>query len=367
MRYYLIAGEVSGDLHTARLMQALQVEDKAACFRYIGGVRMQAAAPEGLFMDIKELAVMGTWEVLKKIWTLKTYLKQTCGDILKFEPDCVILIDFAGFNLRVAKFAKEHGIEVIYYISPKIWAWNEGRIHKIKRYVDQMYVILPFEPPFYQKYNFPVHYFGNPLLDSVASFQKSTTPLPSSSDRKIIALLPGSRRQELKHMLRIMLSVIPYFGADYEFVIAGLKHLPATCYAEAEAAAVRIIWDDSYALLQQAHIALVTSGTATLETAIFKVPQVVCYKSNLLTYCLGKLFIKVPYISLINLIANKPIVKELIQFNCTPENLRVAVLDLIENYDRAVADYDSALKDLGTPSIAGKIAKSIFESLKIEI
>ena len=228
-----------------------------------------------------------------------------------------------------------------------------------------MYVILPFESKFYQKHNFPVHYFGNPLVDSVAIFKKMP-PAPPLSRKKIIALLPGSRQQELKNILPTMLRVIPQFEVDYEFVMAGLRHLPKVYYEDAKAAGVKIIWDDSYTLLRQAHIAVVASGTATLETAMFKVPQVVCYKSSLLTYYLAKLFLKVPYISLINLIAGKLIVKELIQFNYTPKNLHRSMLELLKNYDEVISNYNSALKDLGTPSVAGKIAKSIFESLQKE-
>ena len=360
MKYYLIAGEVSGDLHAARLMKALKREAKAIFFRYIGGKNMQAVAPKDLFMDLKNLNVMGGWEVVKKFWILKTYIQNTCTDLLKFKPDALILVDFAGFNLRIAKFAKAHRIKVIYYILPKLWAWNERRIYKLKRYVDDMYIILPFEQDFYRRHQFQVHYFGNPLVDLIHDFQNKPK-LPPLSAKKIIALLPGSRRQEIENILPIMLSITTYFKDDYDCIVAGLRHVPESCYNEVKKQNFQIIWDDSYTLLSQAFIALVTSGTATLETAMFKVPQVVCYKSSLLTYHLAKIVIKVPYISLVNLIAGKTIVKELIQYNYTTKNLYQAITELIVTYDEVLTAYDLVLKDLGSPSIAAKVARSILE------
>lgn len=322
MKYYLIAGERSGDTHAAHLLRELRGQDSAADFRYWGGDLMQAQGGH-LVHHYRELAVMGAWEAATSLLKLRRYLRECQRDILVYKPDVVVLVDYGGFNLRVAAWAKTHGIKVFYYISPKIWAWNQGRVEKIKALVDRMFVILPFESEFYQRFDYKVDYIGNPTADEVADFQSDPGFLQQhglDAHKPIVAVLPGSRKQEIEEMLHEMLAVLPAFQ-EYQFVVAGVSNLDRAYYQHFERNGIKIVVDQAYDLLSRASAALVTSGTATLETALFDVPQVVCYRTSSLTYLLGKALIKVPYISLVNLIVGREVVAEFIQGNFTARNL----------------------------------------------
>jgi lipid-A-disaccharide synthase len=271
----------------------------------------------------RELAVMGFWETATSLLKFRGFLKGCQADILAYKPDVLILVDYGGFNLRMAAWAKAHGIRVFYYISPKIWAWNQSRVEKIKKLVDKMFVILPFEPEFYQRFDYKVDYIGNPTADEVGSFEPNPGFMAQHGldpDRKIIAVLPGSRKQEIEEMLHEMLAVLPAFQ-DYQFVVAGVSNLDRAYYAHFERNGIKLVFDQAYDLLSRASAALVTSGTATLETALFGVPQVVCYRTSGLTYMIGKAVIKVPYISLVNLIVGHTVVEEFIQSEFTARNL----------------------------------------------
>ena len=322
MKYYFIAGERSGDTHAAHLLRELQGQDPAADFRYWGGDQMQAVGGH-LVRHYRELAVMGLWETVSSLLKFRGLLKECQRDILEYRPDVLILVDYGGFNLRMAAWAKTHGVKVFYYISPKIWAWNQGRVEKIKVLVDRMFVILPFEEEFYQRFDYKVDYIGNPTADEVAAFRPDPefmTRHGLSSDRPLIAVLPGSRKQEIEEMLHEMLAVLPAFQ-NYQFVVAGVSNLDPVYYQHFERNGIKLVFDQAYDLLARASAALVTSGTATLETALFDVPQVVCYRTSSLTYLIGKAVIKVPYISLVNLIVGREVVAEFIQNKFTARYL----------------------------------------------
>ena len=317
MKYYIIAGEASGDLHAANLMKALKKKDPQADFRFWGGDLMQDVGGT-MVKNYKELAFMGFIEVVMNLRTILKNITLCKKDITNYNPDVIIFVDYPGFNLRIAKWAKTEGYKTHYYISPQIWAWKEGRIKDIKRDVDAMYVILPFEKEFYEdKHNFPVHFVGHPLIDAIVQKQLIN---PSDfkaefnlDNRPIIALLPGSRKQEISKMLEVMLSVTKDFK-DYQFVIAGAPSQDAAFYSKfTKKQNVNLVMNRTYDILSLATAALVTSGTATLETALFKVPEVVCYKGSTISYQIAKRVINLEYISLVNLIMDKPVVKELIQ------------------------------------------------------
>jgi lipid-A-disaccharide synthase len=322
MKYYLIAGERSGDTHAAQLLHELKGQDPAADFRYWGGDQMQVQGGH-LVHHYRELAVMGFWETATSLLKFRGYLKECQRDILAYQPDVLILVDYGGFNLRMAAWAKAHGVRVFYYISPKIWAWNQGRVEKIKALVDKMFVILPFEEEFYQRFDYKVEYIGNPTADQVADFRPDPGFVQQHGldpKKPIIAVLPGSRKQEIEEMLHEMLAVLPAFQ-EYQFVVAGVSNLDRTYYQHFERNGIKLVIDQAYDLLSRASAALVTSGTATLETALFGVPQVVCYRTSSVTYLVGKALIKVPYISLVNLIVGREVVAEFIQGKFTARNL----------------------------------------------
>jgi lipid-A-disaccharide synthase len=318
MKYYIIAGEASGDLHASNLMKALLQKDNHAEFRYWGGDLMSQVGGT-LVKHYRDLAFMGFAEVFMNLRTILKNIKYCKKDITNYHPDVLILIDYPGFNMRIAEFAKQRNITVHYYISPQIWAWKENRIKKIKRDVDQMYVILPFEKDFYEKkHNFPVHFVGHPLLDAIAD-RKQVDPEQfrkenNLNEKPIIALLPGSRKQEIAKMLFVMLKMIEKF-TDSQFVIAGAPSQDLKFYQQfISNENVAIVENKTYDLLSVANAAIVTSGTATLETALFKVPEVVCYKGSAISYQIGKRLVKnIKYISLVNLILDKEVVTELIQ------------------------------------------------------
>jgi len=366
MKYYIIAGEASGDLHASNLMKAIKQEDPQAEFRFWGGDLMKTQGGT-LVKHYRELAFMGFVEVLMNIRTILGNIKLAKKDILEYEPDRLILIDYPGFNMRIATFAKEHNIPVHYYISPQIWAWKENRIHKIKRDVAEMYVILPFEKDFYeQKHQFPVHYVGHPLLDELANRQENANFKLEHNllDKPIIALLPGSRTQEIQKMLAVMLQMIPKFP-NYQFVVAGAPSQEVPFYKKIIGNNnVKIIMNQTYDLLANTDFALVTSGTATLETALFRVPQVVCYKGSFISYEIGKRLIDLKYISLVNLIMDKEIVKELIQHNFNEVALANELEKLIkpENRTKMLTEYDALITKLGGGGASEKVARQIVKS-----
>ncbi len=389
MKYYLIAGEASGDLHASNLMKALSQRDATANFRCWGGDLMQEAGGE-LVKHYRDLAFMGFWEVVKNIRIIRRNFAFCEKDIASYQPDVLILIDYSGFNLRIAKWAKTAGYKVFYYISPQVWASRQNRVHKIKQYVDRLFVILPFEKDFYQQFGMEVDYVGHPLLDAIEVFRETNeyqfsveNPPAKPLDYKkiatnkkqypkpIITLLPGSRQQEITIVLEIMLTLVHQFSA-YQFMIAVAPAIPLPFYEDIITRsgipkdAVFLVRDHTYALLNQSKAAIVTSGTATLETALFEVPQVVCYKGNWLSYQIVKRIIKVPYISLVNLIANRPLVKELIQYELTGVNLKKE-LALILNPEKATelkAAYRQIKKQLGNAGASERAAQLMISYLK---
>ncbi len=369
MKYYIIAGEASGDLHGANLMKALYRQDAEADIRYWGGDLMQQVGGE-LVKHYRELAFMGFVEVIFNLKTIFKNISLCKKDIESFNPDVIIFIDYPGFNMRIAKWAKQKGITTHYYISPQIWAWKEGRIKDIKRDVDAMYVILPFEKDYYEKkHQFPVHFVGHPLIDAIANRKQIDFEdfriENNLDDRPIIALLPGSRKQEITKMLQVMLSLVDDFK-DYQFVIAGAPSHDADFYKPfIKTQNVHLILNKTYDLLSLSYAALVTSGTATLETALFKVPQVVCYKGNRISYEIAKRIIKLKYISLVNLILDREVVTELIQTEFNTKQLKKELIHILEEYNRAVLflDYYELEQKLGGIGASEKTAKLIVESI----
>jgi lipid-A-disaccharide synthase len=334
MKYYIIAGEASGDLHGSNLIKELRKLDKAANIRAWGGDLMQLAGG-AVVKHYRDLAFMGFIEVVKNLPTILQNLKFCKQDVLAFRPDVLILIDYPGFNLRIAKWAKEQGFKVIYYISPQVWAWKESRVKLIRNVVDKMLVILPFEREFYEtKWDYKVEYVGHPLVQVVNEFKESHTK-ELSYTKPVIAILPGSRKQEISAKLPIMLEATKAFN-DYQFVVAKAASLDDSYYQPflANYPEVKSVSNKTYALLSIAQAALVTSGTATLETALFGVPQVVCYKSSPISYEIAKRLITIKYISLVNLIMNKPVVTELIQHALTVKNITRELNALLKNKER---------------------------------
>jgi len=340
MKYYIIAGEASGDLHGSRLIKAIQKNDTNATIRAWGGDKMQAEGAK-LVKHYKDLAFMGFAEVISNLPTILANMKFCKRDITNFHPDVVIFIDYPGFNLPIAKFAKAKGYKTAYYISPQIWAWKEKRIHTIKRVVDKMMVILPFEKTFYEKWNFSVDYVGHPLIETIDQYQSENNKegikniLHLDAGKKIVALLPGSRKQEIIKKLPIMLETSKDFP-DVQFVVGqapGITDEFIQAFTN-QYQNVRVVKNKTYDLLSIADAALVTSGTATLETALFRVPEIVCYKGSPISYAIAKKLIKVKYISLVNLIMDKPIVKELIQDELTTNNIKTELKELLYSEER---------------------------------
>lgn len=369
MKYYIIAGEASGDLHGANLMKAIFKEDAQAEIRFWGGNLMQAVGGT-LVKHYKDLAFMGFVEVVANLKTILNNIKFCKTDIESFNPDVIIFIDYPGFNLRIAKWAKQKGYATHYYISPQIWAWKEDRIKAIKRDVDAMYVILPFEKDFYEnKHQYPVTFVGHPLIDAIHQRQPIDETVfreeHQLGNKPIIALLPGSRKQEITKMLEIMLSVTAFFP-DYEFVIAGAPSLEYDFYKQfLKNKNVAFVSNKTYDLLSIATAALVTSGTATLETALFKVPEVVCYKGNWISYQIAKWVITLKYISLVNLIMDEEVVKELIQNELNTKNLKKELQKILESKHRAVVlkDYERLEAKLGGAGASLKTAQAIVKKI----
>lgn len=368
MRYYVVAGEASGDLHASNLLKAIREEDPEAQFRGCGGDLMRQAGAE-LLLHYKEMAFMGFWEVLVHLRTVLGNIKRCKKDILAWKPDVLVLVDYPGFNLRIAEFAKKCGLKVVYYISPQIWAWKKGRIKQIKRDVDEMMVILPFEKAFYAKQDMDVHYVGHPLLDAVSR------DLPERPDvqrfrenngldgRDIIALLPGSRRQEVAALLPQMLHMVELFP-QYQFVVSTVSWLPKDLYNKyINGIGVACVCDQTYPLLANAKAAVVASGTATLETAMIGTPQVVCYAGSELSYLIAKHLISgINYISLPNLIMDAPVVTELIQHDYNTERLEKELRLITEDVEHVAAmktQYRELYDRLGNGSASRKAAEVV--------
>lgn len=373
MRYYIIAGEASGDLHASNLIKGLKAEDRQAEIRGWGGDLMWEAGAE-IVRHYKDTAIMGFITVLKNLGKIKANIRLCCEDIQTWNPDVVILVDYAGFNLRIARFAKNAGLKVFYYISPKLWAWNTGRVKKIKKYVDRMYTIFPFETEFYRQYDYTVQYGGNPLVDAITErpFREETFEAFVQAHRltgkPIIALLAGSRKQELKYVLPVMLRMTGHFP-EYEFVIAGAPSMTDADYAPYVGdLPVRILYGETYRLLSQAKAALVTSGTATLETALLRVPQVVCYsgEGGRLSYFLFKHLVKVKYISLVNLIFGREVVKELMMQHLSEKNVVNELSRILyseRDREKMLRNYDEVIRRLGAPGASGRFARMMVKDL----
>ncbi len=361
MKYYIIAGEASGDLHGSNLLLALkQIQPNLEC-RGWGGDLMQNAGLQ-LVKHYRDLAFMGFVEVLKNLRTILNNLDFCKKDITSFHPDALVLIDYPGFNLRIAKWAKKQGIPVIYYISPQIWAWYQSRVHDIRRDVDLLLVILPFEKAFFTKHQVTAVFVGHPLLDAIGpEFRRD-----EKTDSRTIVLLPGSRKQEVKKILPPMLSVVPFFP-DYQFVVAASQALPLSIYQDLMTPYnnVRIVQGQTYSLLREAKAALVKSGTSTLETAIIGTPQVVCYAGNPFSYAIAKRLVTIKYISLVNLILDRPLVKELIQNELNTQNLTHALKHILDDKNAfAMTQAYGALRDqLGGCGASQKAATEIISFL----
>ena len=372
MKYYILAGEPSGDLHASNMMKELLLLDSSIEFRFWGGDLMEAVAHQKPRKHIKDLAFMGFVEVLKNIRTIFKNIAFCKQDILEFKPEILILVDYPGFNLRIADWAKQQGIRVFYYISPTIWAWKENRVEIIKRSVEKMFVILPFEVAVYKKHNYNADYVGHPLLDAIEQ-EKSNLPDRATfikknnlDERPIIAVLPGSRKQEIERMFSIMLNVVEDFKG-YQFVIAGTTNLPEEAYQMALDKNLKVVFNQTYALMYNAHAGIIKSGTSTLESALFRLPQVVCYKGGTISYSIARMVVgnRVKYISLPNLILDKPVVKELIQSDLTASNLKTELTKIIAGIAREemLEEYDGLIKLLGNSGASKKVAELIYNHI----
>ena len=361
MKYYIIAGEASGDLHGSKVMESIKKLDKKAKFRFWGGEKMKGIGGE-IVKHVNQLSFMGFWEVLKNIKTILKNISFCKSDINTYQPDKIIYIDYPGFNMLIAKWAKTNGFQNHFYISPQIWAWKESRIKKIKRYIDYLYVILPFEKEYYKKkHDLNVHYVGHPLVEIISNEKKNNDLFPLKLTKPVIALLPGSRKQEIKKMMPVFKSVIHHFS-NYDFIIAGVSNIRKEWYDEIlKDDKIKIVYDKTYNLLKRSTAAIVTSGTATLETALFNVPQIVCYKSSLFSYLVGKLFIKLKFISLVNIIMEREVVKELIQKDCSKNNIIYELSKLLkkQNILRVKNEYEKLINRLGKEETSLKVAKLI--------
>lgn len=372
MKYYILAGEPSGDLHASNLMKELLLIDNTIQFQFWGGDLMEQVAKQKPRKHIKDLAFMGFVEVLKNIRTIFRNIKFCKQDILRFKPDVLVLVDYPGFNLRIADWAKQQGIRVIYYISPTIWAWKENRVEIVKRSIEKMFVILPFEVAVYKKHNYDADYVGHPLLDAIEQ-EKSKLPTREDftlenklGDKPIIAVLPGSRKQEIERMLSIMLNVVGDFQ-EYKFVIAGTTNLPKEAYNNAIQMGIKVVFNQTYALMQHAHAGIIKSGTSTLESALFRLPQVVCYKGGAVSYAIARLVVgnRVKYISLPNLILDRPVVKELIQSELTASNLKNELKSILAGKKREemLGNYDELIQLLGNSGASKKVAQLMYNHL----
>lgn len=368
MKLFLIAGEASGDLHGSNLIKALKQKNQSIKLAFWGGDLMEKAADIKPLKHYKELAFMGFIEVIKNLGEIFKNFKLCKQHIVDFKPDAIVLIDYPGFNLRIAKWAKSQNIKVYYYISPKVWAWKEKRVYKIIKYVDTLFTIFPFETEFFKKYNYPVEYVGNPLIDAIHDYKKEQNKelnfklRNNLSEKPIIALLPGSRKQEVSTKLPVMLDSTKNLDR-YQFVIAGAPSLDLDFYKPfIENHDASILFGQTYDIIENAEAALVTSGTATLETALFKVPQVVCYIASPISYAIAKRLIKIKFISLVNLIFDKEVVRELIQHECNPTLIREELNTLLiggPKREKQLKEYEHLIELLGNGSASEKVATFI--------
>lgn len=372
MKYFIISGEASGDLHGANLVKQLIQKDPQAEFQFWGGDLMTEVIGKEPLKHIKELAFMGFSEVLKNIGTIFKNISLCKNQIKAFQPDVVIMIDYPGFNLRITEFVKKEGIKVFYYISPTVWAWKENRVKKIKAYVDEMFVILPFEKPFYQKHDYKVNYYGHPLLDAIEQYNEGTKPSLEKfisshnlDQRPIIALLPGSRKQEIKVKLPIMLSLVDNYP-DFQFVVSVAPALDFEFVKQvAGKTDIKFVVNKTYDLLSHSYAGLITSGTATLETALFKVPQVVCYKGNAASFQIAKRIVDIKYISLVNLILDKEVVTELIQNDLNTKNLRFELDRILDkaHREKIAKEYQDLQDILGGSGTSERVAQTMIDKL----
>lgn len=365
MKYYIIAGEASGDLHASNLVKELKKLDTAAEVRAWGGDLLQAQGAD-LVKHYRDLAFMGFKEVIANLGTILKNIRFCKEDIAAYKPDVIIFVDYPGFNMRIAEWARKQGYRTVYYISPQVWAWKPKRALKLKRDIDRMIVILPFEEEFYQGYGYKVDYVGHPLLDVIDTIKPSQAAL---ADKPLVALLPGSRKQEIKKVLPVMLEAARSFP-DYRFIVAGAPGQDESFYEpflDAHGAGVGIVYNKTYDLLRQAEAALVTSGTATLETALFNVPEVVCYKGSKFSFWIGRQLVKVKYISLVNLIMDRPVVKELIQDDFTTETLESELRALLHDShyrSRMQEDYKTLRQKLGGKGASERAAGIVYQFLR---
>ncbi len=370
MRYYIIAGEASGDLHASNLMKQILLLDEKAEFRFWGGDRMQAVGGD-LVVHYKDIAFMGFIEVVKNLGTILKNISFCKKDIEAYKPDALILVDYPGFNLRIAEWAKPKGLKVFYYISPQIWAWKQSRVHKINSSVDKLFAILPFEKDFYKKFNYDIDFVGHPLLDAIDNDLVEAASVIRKrygfGDEKIVLLLPGSRKQEIQAMLPVMLAAAKK-NKGYKYVLAGVKSIPEEMYAGILGKSkVQIVSGNTYGLLSVASAAMVTSGTATLETALFEVPEVVCYKGSKISYQIAKRLIKVKYISLVNLILDRVAVTELIQDEMNADRLSGELRKILSDevmIAKMKADYKELKTKLGGGGASRKTAEGIVNFLR---
>jgi len=372
MKYYIIAGEASGDLHGSNLMRELKESDAGAHFRFWGGDLM-AAQGGTLVKHYKHTAVMGFLEVLMKLRSVWRNIRFCKNDIVAHHPDVLILIDYPGFNLRMAKFAKKQGIEVFYYIAPKVWAWKEKRVHRLKKYVDRLFVIFPFEPDYFRRWDIDACYLGNPLVDSVAERLAHAAPVDTFTARNglpgmpVIAVLAGSRIMEINYLLPKILCLAERFPG-YQFVVAAAPSVaPAVYEKHLAGTSFRVVFDQTYELLAYAKAAVVASGTATLEAALIGVPQVVCYGGSELSYRIAKRLVKVRYISLVNLIMNAPVVTELIQHDVNPDKLYAALHHVLPGgarHETLLDNYAKLQALLGGRGASQRIAEQMVQAIK---
>jgi lipid-A-disaccharide synthase len=372
MKYFIIAGEQSGDLHGSNLVKELIANDNEAEIVCWGGDLMESAGAR-LLVHYKMTAFMGFTVILKNLGKISKNLILCKKQIKEFSPDAVILIDYPGFNLRIARFAKESGLRVLYYISPKFWAWNEKRVEKVRRYVDRMYIIFPFETEFYSKHGIATEYRGNPLVDEV---ERRVASMPENiviskelnlSEKPVIALLAGSRKHEVESILPLMIKIVPLF-TEYQFVLAGVKNLPEELYSEIIGnAPVKLVKEKTYEVLRISDAALVASGTATLETALLDIPQVVCYKGDFLSMLIAWIVIKVKYISLVNLILNDEVVKELLGYSVNKRNLVKELKSVLKGGERRediFSGYKILKGKLGPSGASGRIAREMIAEIR---
>jgi len=366
-RIYIIAGEASGDLHGGNLVRALLREDNSLDIRCWGGDEMKAAGAQ-VVKHIKELAFMGFVEVVMNLRTILRNISVCKKDISQFKPDALVLIDYPGFNLRIAEWAHEQGIKVYYYISPQVWAWKQSRVHKIKKFVDEMYVILPFAEDFYKKFDYRVNFVGHPLLDALKNFKPSevfVTEITQKDAKPIITLLPGSRKQEVSVKLPLMLQAAESFS-NHRIIVAGAPSLEPSFYDTFIKDKAEVYFGRTYDLLTLSEAALVTSGTATLETALLGIPEVVCYKGSKISYHIAKALIKIRFISLVNLIMDREVVTELIQDECNPQRMKQELEKIIEGGStraQMLSDFTLLRATLGQGGASEKVAQSLLKTM----